>query len=169
MQIETERLILRRLTAADVEPLARILSDPVTMQHWPAPLTAAEVEAWVARNLRRYADDGFGRMALLLAESREVIGDCGIVRAEVAGEPVYDLGYIVHHPHWGRGYATEAALALRDHAFRRLALPALHANMAFDNRPSRRVAERIGMRLVREYENPRNRNLRTFLYRIDAP
>jgi RimJ/RimL family protein N-acetyltransferase len=58
---------------------------------------------------------------------------------------------------------------VRDDGFTRLRLPALHANMAHDHDASRRVAERIGMTFVRTFDNPRNRGIRTLIYRMAAP
>jgi RimJ/RimL family protein N-acetyltransferase len=77
-----------------------------------------------------------------------------------------DLGYILHHRHWGSGHATEAARDAMEDAFTRLGMEELHANMAHDHHASRRVAERIGMRRVGEFINARNRDIPTFIYTI---
>lgn len=66
---------------------------------------------------------------------------------------------------WRRGYATEAASAIRNDAFDRAGLHELHANMPFDHLGSQRVAERIGMRKIGAFFHERNRSIRIFLYK----
>ncbi|MGZ3496060.1 MAG: GNAT family N-acetyltransferase [Vulcanimicrobiaceae bacterium] len=162
--IETPRLLIRAFALDDLDALAEILCDPLTMQFWPRPLTRDEAADWLERSARRCAGSGFGRYAIVHRASGAMIGDAGVVPLAVNGADLYDLGYIIHHPYWRRGYATEAASAIRDDAFERLGLPALHANMPFDHAGSQRVAERIGMRKIGEFFNERNRNILTFLY-----
>lgn len=167
MPIETERLLIRPYQPDDLRQLIPILTDPVTMGFWPKPFTPAEVEEWIAKNIRRYEDDGVGRYPLFLKGSEQLIGDCGVVKTEIDGEPANDLGYIIYHPFWGRGFASEAALAVKSYAFTVLGLPSLHANMPIDHHASKHVAEKLGMRLVREFFNSRNRNIRTYLYKVE--
>lgn len=162
--LETPRLRLRHYREDDGVALFAILGDPVTMAMWPAPFTREGVAAWIARNRDRYRANGFGRYAVCDRADDALIGDCGIVPAEMAGRSVYDLGYIVHHSRWGRGLALEAARAVMTFAFETLGLPALHANMAEDHHASRRLAERLGMTVVDTFVNPRNRNRTTLLY-----
>ena len=165
--IETENLLLRDYTGEDVGELFVILSDPVTMSFWPRPLTREEARAWIARSIESFQEHGFGRYAITLKRDKRIIGDCGILRIEKAGELVNDLGYIIHHPYWRKGYAVEAARAVVGHAFDCLNLDVIHANMPHDHDSSRKVAERIGMKRVGEFINERNGNVRTLLYAID--
>ena len=167
--IETENLFLRRYSIEDLEELFLILSDPVTMSFWPSPLTRDETRGWIARSIESYQKYGTGRYCVVLKQDQKIIGDCGILRVEKAGEQVYDLGYIIHHPFWRRGYAVEAARAVIDHAFNTLGLDAIHANMPFNHDSSRLVAERIGMKKIGEFINERNRNVRTLLYALSSP
>ena len=164
--IETPRLRLRPFTRTDLDILHGLLSDPATMRFWPAPFTREQTAQWLERNIARFMADGLGRMALIRRDTGTLIGDCGTVRAEIDGAWENDLGYIVHADHWGQGYATEAATALRDYGFGPLGLTRLCANMAADHLASRRVAEKIGMTLEREFDNPRNRDFRTCLYAL---
>lgn len=162
--LETARLQLREWSAADAPALYAIVSDPVTMQFWPAPFTREATEAWIARSVASYAANGFGRWALLERDSGQIVGDCGILLNLVDGVEEHDLGYIVHHRYWGRGYAPEAALACRDYGIERLGLRRLVANMATENRASERVAQKIGMVLEKTFNNVRNRELPTYVY-----
>lgn len=165
--IETPRLLFRRTTPADADALFPILSDPTTMRFWPRPMMLEEVHAWIDRTIRSYEGHGFGRYLVTLKDTGELIGDCGIIHSTVDGIEVVDIGYIIHHPWWGRGIASEAAAGVRDHAFDTLGVPVLHANMAHDHIASQRVAEKIGMRRIGEFFNERNRGIRTMLYRMD--
>lgn len=164
--LETQRLHIRRYTTADVAQLGSILTDAQTMRYWPHPLSADEVRAWIDRSLQHYTQYGYGRYALILKSTGMLIGDCGILRTSIADEELYDLGYIIHHPYWGQGYALEAAQALKQYAFATLHLPALHANMPWNHAASRRVAEQLGMHQVKQLHNPRNRDILTLLYTV---
>jgi RimJ/RimL family protein N-acetyltransferase len=166
MTIQTPRLLLREPTFDDFDLLLPILSDPVTMSFWPAPFTEERIRAWIERSIASHAEHRFGRWIIVSRESGEVMGDCGVMRSPVDGVVRNDLGYIVHHRHWGSGYATEAARGVMEDAFTRLGLEDLHANMPQDHHASRRVAERIGMRRAGEFINTRNRDIPTFLYTI---
>jgi [ribosomal protein S5]-alanine N-acetyltransferase len=167
--IETERLSIRKFLAADVEEFFGILAEPVTMQFWAKPYELDGARAWIDRSLQSYAEQGIGRYVIVLRDEQRIIGDCGILRMNLAGEEVYDFGYIIHHPFWRKGYAEEAAIAVRDYAFEHLKLPMLHANMPWNHYGSIRVAEKLGMRKIREFINQRNRDIRTMLYAIAAP
>lgn len=164
MLIETNNLIIREYREEDAGELFEILSDPITMSFWPEPYTMEGVKSWIERSIRSYEEHGFGRYAVILKETGRIIGDCGIVRSTLDGEEVVDFGYIIHHDYWGKGYATEAAIAVRDYAFSVLGLNTLHINMPYNHDASRKVAEKLGAVKVREFENAKNRNIRTFLY-----
>lgn len=162
--VETEPLTLRDLTLDDLEPLHRIFSDPITMSFWPAPFAEEDTRRWIQRALRDYETLGFGRRAVILKESGELIGDCGLLYTEVDGKSEYDLGYIIHHPYWGNGYATEAAEACKRYAVETLGIGRLVANMPVDHVASARVAEKIGMGCEKTFINAKNRNIATYLY-----
>jgi RimJ/RimL family protein N-acetyltransferase len=152
----------------DVDSLHGIFSDPLLMRFWPV-FTYAETEEWVEAEMRHYAEDGFGLWAITLKDSEEVIGDCGLVRHEVDGAIETDLGWHVLRAYWGRGYATEAAGASRDYAFSHLGTERLVAQIHPENYASRRVAEKIGMRLLKEYQHRRGLRLLYVLERAWFP
>lgn len=166
--LETERLLLRPPDPGDFEALHRIFSDPVTMSFWPAPFTEEDTRQWISRSLRDHEEIGFGRRPVVLKSSGEVVGDCGIMRAEIAGKTEYDLGYIVYHPFWDNGYASEAAEACQRYAVEQLGIRRLVANMPTDHAASIRVAEKIGMHWEKTFRNPRNRDIETHLYVLPA-
>lgn len=165
--METNRLLIRQYTLCDIDKVYRILSDPVTMSFWPKPFDKEQIINWVERNIRSYKENGFGRWLVVLKERDIVIGDCGIIRAEVNNRLENDLGYIIDRDYWNQGYGTEAAQACLNYAFNDLNLDSICINMPINHVSSRRVAEIIGMKLETEYINSRNRNIRTYLYRRD--
>lgn len=164
--LETPRLLLREFAPQDADALSRILSDPETMRHYPAPYDRAGVEQWIARNRERYKNDGVGLWAMLLKSSGELIGDCGITRQEVEGEHLYEIGYHLRRDFWGQGLATEAAIACRDWAFAHLAIHRVISLIRPENLPSRRVAERNGMTIWKEIHW---RGLPHIVYSIERP
>jgi [ribosomal protein S5]-alanine N-acetyltransferase len=135
----------------DVEGLLQIFSDPRVMAAFGSPpFDRAQMARWVRRNLDHQERDGYGLFAVILRESGQLIGDCGLEWKEIDGRSEAELGYDLRSDHWGRGLATEAAIAMRDYAFGKLALLRLVSLILKGNVASRRVAEKIGMHLERE-------------------
>jgi [ribosomal protein S5]-alanine N-acetyltransferase len=163
-RLETQRLILREMRPTDVESLHRLFSDPLLMRFWPV-FTYGETEQWVETTRRSYAQDGFGLWAVTLKGSDEAIGDCGMVRHEVDGRVETGIGWHLLREHWGQGFATEAAQATRDYAFDNLGVERLVASIHPNNLASRRVAEKIGMTLLKEYQHWRGLRLLYILER----
>jgi RimJ/RimL family protein N-acetyltransferase len=148
--LETARLQLREFVPEDVNALARVLSDPVTMQYYPAPYGAQEVAAWIERNRRRYQETGHGLWAMILKSSNELIGDCGMVSQNIDGNAEIEIGYHVRRDLWRQGFATEAARMCRAYGFECLRLQRMISLIRPENMPSRRVAEKIGMAAWKE-------------------
>ena len=148
--LQTERLSLREFIPEDVDALTLLLSDPHTMRFYPAPLGRAGVLDWIDRNRRRYADIGHGLWAMILNSTGELIGDCGLTRQNVHGVAEIEIGYHVRRDHWGKGYAPEAARACRNYGFAKLNVERLISLIRSENVPSRRVAEKIGMKIWKE-------------------
>jgi [ribosomal protein S5]-alanine N-acetyltransferase len=143
--LETSRLILREFVPEDLDALEQVVCDAETMQFYPAPFDRSAAEQWIARNCRRYAEYGYGLWAMVLKASGEMIGDCGLTLQTVDVTEETEIGYHLRRDQWGRGLATEAARACRDHGFARLAVDRLVSIIRLENLPSRRVAGRIGM------------------------
>lgn len=162
--LETDRLILRELTLDDVDRMNQILSDPITMQFWPKPFDREASERWVKRSIDAYRTLGFGRYAIVLKSTGQVIGDCGYMQVEVNGNQENDLGYILDKKFWSQGFATEAAKACLSFGLKELKMKRIVASMETKNLASKAVAEKIGLRLEREFVNSRNRDLPTFLF-----
>ena len=147
MILETERLILRQLTQADYPALCKILQDKDVMYAYEHAFDASEVQAWLDRQLQRYADDGFGLWAVVLKASGEVIGQCGLTWQDWAGRQVLEIGYLFQKAFWHRGYATEAAVACQAYAFDALGAREVFSIIRDNNLPSQNVARRNGMEI----------------------
>jgi len=148
--LETQRLRLRRFRDEDANAVFAIIGDRVAMQFYPKTFNREDAKQWVARNQRRYRDDGYGLFAVTLKDNEEVIGDCGIIKQDVEGETAMEVGYHFRRDQWGRGYATEAARACMGLAFDAFEADKVISLIRPENVPSRRVAERNGMKLDRE-------------------
>jgi RimJ/RimL family protein N-acetyltransferase len=148
--LETERLRLRRFRDEDEDAVFAIIGDRVAMQFYPKTFSREDAKQWVARNQRRYREDGYGLFAVMPKDSEEVIGDCGIIKQNVEGQTAMEVGYHFRRDQWGHGYATEAARACMGLAFQAFGADRVISLIRPENVPSRRVAERNGMKLERE-------------------
>lgn len=157
MILETGRLMLRELREEDYEDLCKILRDPEVMYAYEHAFSAEESHAWLERQITRYKTDGFGLWAVILKESKEVIGQCGITWQEVESRHVQEVGYLFRKEFWHKGYALEAAVACREYAFKTLHAPEVYSIIRDSNTASQRVAECNGMKrcgeLVKHYYN----------------
>jgi RimJ/RimL family protein N-acetyltransferase len=144
--LTTQRLVLREMTGADLDHIAALFGDEEVMRYYPKPMTREEAHAWVAWNQRLYRSVGFGLWAMVLRETGEFAGDCGLTPQYVDGIKEIEVGYHVRTCLQGQGYATEAAAAARDFARDSLFLNRLIAIINPDNLPSQRVASKIGLR-----------------------
>lgn len=147
--LETARLILRPMCAEDTDALLQIFADPQVMASFGVePFGLPQMERWVRRNLDHQAEHGYGLFSVILKENGLLVGDCGLEVMEVSGTIAAELGYDFRSDHWNRGLATEAARAVREYAFTTLALPRLVSLIRQGNHASRRVAEKVGLRLT---------------------
>ncbi len=148
--LETSRLVLREFRVEDTDALLGVVGDPETMRYYPAALDRAGAEQWIARNRRRYTTDGHGLWAMVLKETGELIGDCGLTLQDVEGSKEMEIGYHVHRDLWGQGLATEAARACREYGFMKFAAERVVSIIRVENISSRRVAEKNGMAVWKE-------------------
>jgi RimJ/RimL family protein N-acetyltransferase len=155
------------MVADDLDGLVEIFGDAAVMAAFgEPPLTRAQVRRWLERNLEHQREHGYGLFAVCSKEDGRLIGDCGLELMELDGEQVAELGYDFRSDRWNRGYATEAAGAVRDYAFASLRLPRLVSLIRPGNNASVRVAEEVGLQKVEEIE----RHGRTYLrYELENP
>lgn len=143
--METARLRLREMTQADYEALAKMLQDEETMLAYNGAFSGEETQAWLERQQSRYREHGFGLWAVVLKESGEMIGQCGLTMQPWKEREVLEIGYLFRRDHWHKGYATEAARACREYAFTVLKADEVCSIIRDTNLASQRVARRNGM------------------------
>jgi ribosomal-protein-alanine N-acetyltransferase len=148
--LETQRLVLREFQHEDLDALAAILCDRETMRYYPVSFDRAAAADWIQRNRTRYANHGHGLWAMILKSTRELIGDCGLVRQSVDAVDEIEIGYHVRRDLWNQGYASEAARACRDYGFAKLEVDRIISLIRPENLASRRVAEKNGMTIWKE-------------------
>ncbi|WP_454848657.1 GNAT family N-acetyltransferase [Rhizobium binxianense] len=164
--LRTERLTLREITGEDLPLFERIFGDPSCMRHYPATKDAAETRAFLDRlAFDSYGRDGFGLWAVVDRRSGALLGDCGITLQETPKGPEPEIGYHLWRDFWGKGYATEAAIACRDHALGALGLPRIVSIVALDNLASQKVAGRVHQRRERfSKRNAAGEEVERYLY-----
>jgi len=146
IHIETAPLILRTVTLADVDDVAR---------RWKldeGSIPRAEAEQQVHWMLANHAQNAPGKLthlclAIILKDTGEFIGWCGLEHLDTT-KPDPALFYLLKANYWGQGLATEAARALLAYAFGSMNLTSLHGVAAPENVASKRVMEKIGMRFL---------------------
>jgi RimJ/RimL family protein N-acetyltransferase len=143
--VQTERLKLREFKEDDLDDLAAMVADEQQVTFYPRPKRRDEASAWISRNLALYKEYGFGSWFIESVPTSGFLGYCGIRPLALQGTSEVEIGWHIKKPFWNRGIATEAAMAVRDLAFRRFGLLRLVAIIHPDHIASRRVAENIGM------------------------
>lgn len=154
--IETERLLLREMTNDDSPALYKVLSNSDIMQHYPYAFDANGVRGWIERNIKRYRILGFGLWALCLKETGEVIGDCGLTMQFVNGDIKPEIGYHIRADKQRKGYAKEAAIAVRDWAFNNTPFNIVYSFMKYTNEASAKTAMSYGCKQVDEFADDIN-------------
>lgn len=148
MILETERLILRKMTNDDFPALTEMLYDERVMYAYAHTFTEEEAKAWLQNQLRRYKEDGFGLWAVILKENEKMIGQCGITKQRILEKEVLEVGYLFNADYFHKGYATEAAIACKNYAFENLGANEVYSIIRDNNYPSQNVAKRNGMKEV---------------------
>lgn len=150
--IETERLYLRELQIDDKKELMKVLSDSESMQFYPYPFSEEEVEKWIQWNIENYKKYKHGLWAVILKDGNVFIGDCGVTMQNIDDKTVPEIGYHIIKKYCKMGYASEAALACKEYAFRVLQYTDIFSYTTIRNIPSQKVAEKIGMLFYKYFE-----------------
>ena len=178
MDLYTDRLCLRAPTPRDAEPLHDLFGDAEVMQGLGRdPVSSVEdVRAMIEGMLDGWRTDGLGAFILeTTATDRQVVGQAGLMIFDTRGwtpstwekagshaQP--ELGWALLRAHWGHGYATEAAAAIRDWARESRSIDRLVSLISPDNVRSQRVAERLGA-IATESVTPADSKRKTDVWR----
>ena len=151
MVTETERLVLREMTQADLPNLCKILHDDDVMYAYEGAFSFDEVQEWFDRQIERYKEFGFGLWAVILKETGVMIGQCGLTMQDYNNKKVLEVGYLFQKEYWHHGYAREAAIACKEYAFDKLNAKEVYLIIRDTNIPSQNVAIRNGMTCVDKF------------------
>jgi RimJ/RimL family protein N-acetyltransferase len=154
ISLETRRLLLRNTQASDIPELVRMWTDPEVTRFMGGPRDAIQLEKTFAEDVHNPDPWLYDQWPVIEKSSGELIGYCGLLDKEVDGRPEIELVYVFVPSAWGRGYATEIALGLREHAVQKMGLRRLIALIEPANMGSARVAERAGFHLERKVTRP---------------
>jgi RimJ/RimL family protein N-acetyltransferase len=157
--VETERLLLRPLKADDLPHLAPIWADPEVMRYIGAGETCDDERSreLLGHLIEHWDDHGFGLWAVVPKAEQAPVGWAGLAVPTFlpAVLPAVEAGWLLAGSHWGRGYATEAALASLAFGFDELGLERIISIIYPANAASIRVAEKLGMTPCGTEQHPR--------------
>lgn len=144
--LETERLLVRESTVADVEDFYRIYSSPsITRYMEPLFQNPREEEAYTESYIKNiYGFYGFGMWSVVLKETGAVIGRAGLNVRE--GYELPELGFVIEEKRQQRGYAYEACMAILAYAKEELAFEEIQALVQEKNTASRHLLKKLGFR-----------------------
>ena len=162
MVIETNRLFLRKMTENDFEALYKVLADAAIMKHYPYTFDDVRVRNWIQRNMERYHIFGFELWAVCLKETGELIGDCGLTTQLINGQIKPEIGYHIRADKQRKGYAKEAAIAVRDWTFNNTPFNVVYSYMKYTNEPSAKTAIAYGCKQVDEFSDEVNEITKVF-------
>lgn len=143
--LETKRLVLREMEPSDFSALCTILQDKDVMYAYEHAFSDKEVQDWLDNQINRYNKDGFGLWLVILKDTDEVIGQCGLTMQNIGDRDVVEVGYLFAKKFWHNGYATEAAVACKKYAFDILGVDEVFSIIRNTNIASQNVAKRNGM------------------------
>ncbi|TMP90135.1 MAG: GNAT family N-acetyltransferase [Verrucomicrobia bacterium] len=150
MMIETPRLILRPFHEEDLDLLAPLMANPDFMRFSLGVHSREQTAAFLDKVINWQRRGLPSQFAVIHCVDHRLIGYCGFLHQQVNATDEIEIAYRLDPDYWGRGLATEAAMAVRDHAFRNLKLTRVISLIHPDNLPSRRVAEKNGMKIEKK-------------------
>lgn len=177
MKIRTSRLILRTWEDSDLEPMLAINQDPKVMEFFPSLQDRETTIRMIQRFMQHYDQHGYTFFAVETKPPRQFIGFVGMMNVNFKAffTPAIEIGWRIAYQHWGKGYAAEAANVILNKAFTEYQLKEIVSFTTVNNKKSRRVMEKIGMKHNPDEDfnhpnidvtNPLSRHV---LYRIKQP
>jgi len=144
----TERLYFREINQDDFIALSKILQDEETMYAYNGAFSDEETQEWLDKQIARYKKYGLGLWALILKETDEMIGQCGITVQPWKDTEGLEIGYLLRKDYWHKGLATEAAQRCKEYAFDNLNAEEVCSIIRDTNIASQNVAVRNGMKIT---------------------
>lgn len=162
--IQTDRLVFREFTQADIDKLFLLLSDTIVMKHCLGPMDITGVQKWLDIAIECYKKYGYDYWAVYERYTNTFIGQIGILNQEIDGKREECLAFMIGQKYWNKGYATEGAIACINYAFKSLKLERLIATVEPENLQSICVLKKIGMKYVGEINYI---NKKVYIYSIN--
>lgn len=150
ISLETDRLIFRDWSVADLPPFYAICSDPTVMQFIGegGPWSVTRTREWIEAAIEMSRTRRYCQWAVVLKQTSALVGFCGFVPASDGVE----IGWRLAKSCWGQGLATEAAQSVLQHGFDRLEFQRVIATVQSPNRSSIRVCEKLGMKFETSFQ-----------------
>jgi RimJ/RimL family protein N-acetyltransferase len=153
--LETERLLLRRLTAKDAAFILELLNEPAFLQNIGdrGARTLADARRYIAKGpVASYRKLGFGLYLVELKDSGAPIGICGLLKRDSLED--VDIGFAFLQKFWSQGYARESAAAVMNYGWTTLRLPRIVAITKPQNQASITLLEKLGLRFEKNIALP---------------
>jgi [ribosomal protein S5]-alanine N-acetyltransferase len=146
-ELETERLLLRKMRLDDAEAMFAYASDPEVTRYvlWDTHHSIEDSESFLRFAIEGYEKGDFGGWGVVLKDSGVFIGTCGLDAGYAPEHARAELGYVLSREHWGKGLMPEAARAVIAFGFGRMGLNRIQARCIAENTASARVMEKAGM------------------------
>lgn len=148
--IQTDRLVFREFTQADMDKLFLLLSDPIVMKYCSGPISITSTQKWLDMIMESYKKYGYDYWAVYEKNTDVFLGQIGIVNQEIDGKQEDCLALMIGQRYWNKGYATEGAIACINYAFKSLKLQKIIATVEPENFQSIGVLKKIGMKYTGE-------------------
>ena len=147
--IAGDRLVLRVPEVADLPWQIAELNLPAVMQHLGGPRDETAIAVSFEENRAALLRGDYGFWTVTMRETGKAIGKCGLASIESTAAPAeirggVQIGWTLAEPHWGHGYASEAARAVLAHGFGALGLPVIWSQTSDSNDASTRMMGRLG-------------------------
>lgn len=155
--VETERLLLREMHPIDVDGMYEMDSDPLVHQYLGnKPIKSKEKVLEIIHYVRQqYKENGIGRWSIIEKSSNQFIGWTGLkLFTEAFNNHInfYDVGYRLLRKFWGKGYATESAIASLDYGFNIMDLDKIYGAAHVDNVASNKILTNLGMQYLETFQ-----------------
>ena len=164
--IETDRMKFRALVHSDILLWERFFNNNPNLNYQgldPSLDAKAQSIEWIEIQLKRYKENRFGHHAIIDKKTEEFIGQCGLLKQEIEGKEEIEIGYHILPEYWGKGYATEAALAVKNYAIKNRICKSLISVIDIRSKGSQNVASKLGMKIDKEMQMF---DLDVYIYRI---
>lgn len=162
---ETQRLTFRLLTESDFDAWLPLFSGPRVAEFLGMDEKLSEkeqCETWFEKSLGRYTNETGGMNVLVDKTSGLMVGQCGLLIQQIEDEKFMEIGYSILPAHWGKGYATEAAVKCKEYAFENNFADSLISMVHAENIGSETVAKKNGMQLFRFVPNYKGQPMNIF-------